>query len=67
MRSRATVGPVFDVVADLDVVDDAAFDEVFERPSEVLGRDAVHGGAEAAGIVEGDDALALGASGGPCD
>ena len=46
-------------MADGDAVDDVAFDEVLKRPAEVLRADAVHGGAEAAGVVEGDDVLAL--------
>src|ERR1700749_3671749 len=50
--------PVFDTFLDGDPVDYATFDEVFERPSQVLRADAGHGGAEAAGVVEGDDFFA---------
>ena len=52
-------GPVFDGLFHLDLVDDAAFDEVFEGPGEVLRADAIHGGAEAPGIIQGDDLFAL--------
>ena len=51
--------PTLDGGFDLDAVDDAAFDEVFKSPGEVVGADAVHSRTEAAGVVEGDDALAL--------
>ena len=50
--------PALDAGADLDAVDYAAFYKVFECPGEVLGADAVHGGAEAAMVVEGDDLFA---------
>ena len=52
--------PALDAGADLDAVDDAALDQVFKHPGQVVGADAVHGGAEASGVVQGDDALALG-------
>ena len=52
-------GPVFHVVAHFDLVDDAAFHQVLERPRKVLRRDAVHGRAEAAGVVQRDDPLAF--------
>ena len=41
--------PVFHVAADLDLVHYAAVDQVLKRPRQMLGADAVHGGAEAAG------------------
>ncbi len=53
MAQFFTLGPY------LDAVDHAAFDEVFESPGEVLGADAVHGGAEAAVVIEADNALVL--------
>jgi len=57
---QGCAGPVFVVVGDLDAVNYAAFDEVLKRPGQVLRADAVHGGAEAAGFVEGEDAFAEG-------
>ena len=59
MRSSATRAQCFTLLPHLDAIDDAAFDQVFERPGQVLRADAVHRGAEAAGIVERDDALAF--------
>ena len=50
---------MFDAGSDLNAVDDSAFDQIFQRPREVLWADAIHGGAEAACVVEGDDALAF--------
>src|ERR1700733_16149989 len=51
--------PVLDGGADLNAVDYAAFNQVFESPGKVLRADAVHGGAQAARVVEGDYALAF--------
>ena len=46
---------MLDAGAHLDAVDDAAFDQVLKSPGKMLRTDAVHGGAEAAGVVESDD------------
>ena len=51
--------PVLDAGTDLDAVDDAALDQVFQNPGQVMRADAVHGGAQAASVVESDDALVL--------
>jgi hypothetical protein len=60
IRSSAT-GPVLHAGPHLDAVHHAALDQVLQRPGQMLRADAVHGGAQAAGVVERDDALALGA------
>src|ERR1039458_3642337 len=52
-------GPAFHVWPHLDAVDYAAFDQVLQGPGQMLRCDAEHGGAQATGVVEGDDALAL--------
>src|SRR5205809_4568237 len=46
--------PMLYVVGNLNAVDHIAVQKVFQGPAEVLGRDAKHGGAQAAGIVEGN-------------
>src|ERR1035441_9339082 len=51
--------PALDAGTDLNAVDDAALDQVFQNPAQRLPSDAVHGGAEAASVVESDDALVL--------
>src|SRR5208283_3541125 len=51
--------PALHVRPHLDAVDHAALDKIFQSPGQVLRGDAEHGGAETAGIVEGDDPLAL--------
>ena len=52
--------PAFYAGSHLDLVDDAALNQVFEGPGEVLRADAIHRGAEAAGIIQRNDLLALG-------
>src|SRR6266498_2860658 len=49
--------PVLHVVADLDSIHDVAVHKAFQRPAEVLRRDAEHGRAQAARVVEGNDFL----------
>src|SRR5437899_10055984 len=44
--------PVFALVRDDDAVSDLAFDEPFERPQQMIGRDAEHRGAEATELIE---------------
>src|ERR1039458_3014761 len=53
-------GPALDAGTDLYAVDDAALDQVFQSPGQVVGTDAVHGGAEAAGVVQRDDLFTFG-------
>src|ERR1017187_745981 len=50
---------MLDAGAHLDAVDDAAFHQVFKSPSKMLRTYAVHGGAEAASVVESDDLFAF--------
>jgi len=50
---------MLDAPFDLDLVDDAALDEVFQRPGQMLRADAIHGCAEAAGVIQRDDLFAL--------
>src|SRR3954466_15766902 len=57
---EGNTSPVFYVVAYFDLVDHATIHQVFKRPRQMLRRDSIHSGAEAASVVECDDALAFG-------
>src|SRR5437868_6264179 len=50
--------PVLHVIFHFDLVDDVSFDQILERPAEMLRGDAEHSCAQAAGVVEGDYLLA---------
>jgi len=52
--------PAFHVVLHLDLVDDVALHQMLKHPAQMLGRDAEHGGAEATGVVKGDNFLPIG-------
>ena len=49
--------PILHVVLHFYLVDHIAFREIFQHPAQMLRRDTEHGGAQAAGIVEGNDFL----------
>src|SRR5208337_3099600 len=49
--------PPLYIISYSNLIDDLAIHQVLQRPAQVLGRDAKHRCAQAAGIVEGNDAL----------
>src|SRR5713226_377833 len=50
---------VSSALIDGDAIDDVAFAQIFERPKEMLGSDAEHGGADANARIERDDLVML--------
>src|SRR5919108_198483 len=51
--------PKLYIISDLDLINDIAFHHVLQRPAEVLRGDTEHGGAKAAGVIQGNDFLSL--------
>src|SRR6266550_4246277 len=49
--------PMLHVVSYFDLVDYIAFNQILQRPAQMLRRNAEHGRAQAAGIIERDDLL----------